>query len=191
MKKFLIIGHPRCGTGYMSQLFKSFGYDVGHEEMGEHGISSWMFAAFSDHVPFGDNTLRKQYKFENSIHVVRNPVDAIASIAFTETDIRSYNYRKDFISIDDHANEVHRAVQSYIAWNKLIEAQGPDMRVQVENAIEELETILNKRPNWEMVPDTNYNSRYHEELTIEQIKEYCSLSLNKELTKIIEKYGYN
>lgn len=41
-RKFLILGHPRSGTGFMSILLQRYGYRVGHEWMMEDGISSWM-----------------------------------------------------------------------------------------------------------------------------------------------------
>jgi hypothetical protein len=48
---FIIVGCCRSGTGYMSALFTACGYDVGHERLGKHGISSWCWAVTDTTTP--------------------------------------------------------------------------------------------------------------------------------------------
>jgi hypothetical protein len=57
---FLITGVPRSGTGYMAKLMQALGYDVGHEIIRPHGISSWLWAADSPTVPYGAPRNRAQ-----------------------------------------------------------------------------------------------------------------------------------
>ena len=37
VKKILVVGHPRTGTGYAAKLLQSWGLDVQHEKMGKDG----------------------------------------------------------------------------------------------------------------------------------------------------------
>ena len=65
-KKFLCIGHPRCGTSSISQYLKYMGYDVCHENMGKDGISSWMLAVKSSDYPWGNIGI----KYKLSINIL-------------------------------------------------------------------------------------------------------------------------
>jgi hypothetical protein len=56
------------------------GYNVGHENINEEGVSSWMLCVDDEKYPWGDIKDKFRYYFENIIHVVRNPFDAIPSI---------------------------------------------------------------------------------------------------------------
>lgn len=48
----VVIGCPRSGTGFISQLLKEHGLDVGHEVWGKNGISDWRLTwAREYHVP--------------------------------------------------------------------------------------------------------------------------------------------
>ncbi|MFK4998907.1 hypothetical protein ACI2OX_21260 [Bacillus sp. N9] len=78
-RKFLVLGHPRSGTGYMAYLLRQFGYGIGHERMGKDGISSWMFAV-NDYQVFADQTLnKKNYTFDYTIMNLRHPIDIVSS----------------------------------------------------------------------------------------------------------------
>jgi hypothetical protein len=130
-REFLITAHPRSGTGYMANLFQANGYDVGHEVMGEHGTSNWQFAVKSDFYPFDiDKIKRQDCEFKQIIHVIRHPLFAINSIAFTEG--RSEAFRSEFIPIT--GNPFERAIYSYYGWNMLIKSQRPDIVCKLEEA---------------------------------------------------------
>ena len=110
MKKFLITGHPRSGTGYAAALFSANGYDVGHEQMGVHGISSWQLpAGFKE---FGHCDYSIGQEFERTIYLLREPCSAVLSIAFTE--YLSEDLRREIVPT--HGNMIERAAQSYIGW---------------------------------------------------------------------------
>jgi GR25 family glycosyltransferase involved in LPS biosynthesis len=142
-RPLLAIGHPRCGSGYMEQLLKAYGLDVGHERMGKDGISSWMFAV-EDENPFALNPLaatRKNKHFRHVIHFVRDPRTAIPSIIRENRHSeKSYAFRRRHIlktyeiDLDDAGSEVEKALLSYIYWNKIIEEQKTDIVLRVEDA---------------------------------------------------------
>ena len=143
-RPLLAIGHPRCGSGYMGQLLKAYGLDVGHERMGKDGISSWMFAVEEEENPFALNSLaatRKNKHFGHVIHFVRDPRTAIPSILRENRNSQiSYAFRRRHIlktykiDLDDAGSEVEKALLSYIYWNRIIEEQKTDIMVRVEDA---------------------------------------------------------
>ena len=135
-KLFLCIGHPRCGTTSIAYYLSQMGYDVGHENMGEHGVSSWMLAVNDIYYPWGNIQNREKYYFDNIIHVIRNPFNAIPSIILENkhsTDNKSYVFRKKHIKnilnkdLHDNLNnksflvEVETAILTYIYWNLICE----------------------------------------------------------------------
>jgi len=143
-RPILAIGHPRCGSRYMNELFKAYGLDVGHERMGKDGISSWMFAVEDDCLLSAQDPLsatRKHKYFEHVVHFVRNPRTAIPSIIRENRHSeKSYAFRRKHIldafgiDLDEAQSGVEKAVLSYLYWNKLIERQRVDLTVRVEDA---------------------------------------------------------
>ncbi len=156
-KEFLCIGHPRSGTRYTSEVLRSFGYDVGHEKMGEHGTSSWLLAVNDRSYPFGDIGNPKSidaFYFEHLIHVVRNPFDAVPSIILENRYSPrqcSYLFRKKHIEkllniplpenvSEERAlqEEVETALQCYLAWSEICRRKDPEIVFRVEYDYEKL-----------------------------------------------------
>ncbi|WP_075093753.1 hypothetical protein [Planctomyces sp. SH-PL14] len=182
----------------MARLLGTLGLDVGHEEMHEHGISSWMFAATTDGVPFStDGTARAQFDFRHVIHVVRDPLRVISSTVFTELPNRKvFGYMRRFIALGSSGGRIEQACRSYLGWNKLIESQSPDIRVQVEMAPDVLPEFLRKA-GVEIVPSavrelppTNYNSRPHPSLSGSKIRSAIPQELWEELVEYARMIGY-
>ena len=202
--KYLILGHPRCGTGYSSQLFKSYGIDIGHEQMGQDGISCWQYVIKDDIPKFSKKNLknknRNNHNFNKIIHTVRDPMSALPSIYHTETPkganpkhwaykfmIESHNWRKKKLKLSDD-NIFEFVAQSFIKWNKLIEKDTPDFILKIEsphNIITYFENELNLKKIKEA--DTSYNSRkYDNKFKWEKVtKETLEL-----LDKFCDKYNY-
>lgn len=201
-KKFLIIGHPRCGTGYSAKLMQSYGFDVGHEVMGKHGISSWFLA-------FPNDTRHKIPKpnlinYEHMITNVRNPIDAINSIVFTETPhmvenrkekvTHAFDFRAKYVDINDKQPAIVSAIKSYLGWYKMIEDYyEPDhvLYVDKENTIEDFfkKNEISFKLKTQGLPPTNYNSRSHQTLT-KRDWETCPENLFIELDDFSIKHGY-
>ncbi len=156
-RPILAIGHPRCGSRYMSELLSACGLDVGHERMGAHGISSWMFAV-DDESPWAWNPMarsRRHKHFEHVVHFVRDPRTAIPSIIRENRHSEvSYAFRRKHIGqafgvdLDAAGSEVERATLSYLYWNRLIETQAVGLTVRVEDAEER---VLDALKDWRLV----------------------------------------
>jgi hypothetical protein len=80
-KTILVTGAPRLGTTTAARYFQAQGLDVGHERMGVDGASSYYW--FRDNpVPQAAHAGRRSdYVFERVIHLVRDPLATIASLA--------------------------------------------------------------------------------------------------------------
>ncbi|MFD1038933.1 hypothetical protein ACFQ3N_11100 [Virgibacillus byunsanensis] len=196
-KKFLIIGHPRSGTGFMSALMKRHGYDVGHERLGMDGISSWMFAVNERQV-FGDSKLRRgDFEFDFIVMNIRHPLHMISSTYFTENvRERSFTFRNKYIELDG-LNQVEMAVKSVLEWYRLIELQRPNFKVCIDkNPEREMYYFLRRFENISLQePVTKItrkiNPRNHTELTFSFIKKNCNKGLVLELENFCYLYGYN
>lgn len=178
-RPLLIVGHPRCGSGYMSKLLQAMGLDVGHEKMGRHGISSWMFAVVDDEVPYALDKYaisRKFTYFQFTVHHVRDPRTAIPSIMReNKHSPKSFQFRRKHIKhwygidLEDHSSEIERAALSYIYWNNIIEKNGVAAVVRVEDEEDKLvefllkNGVIGRKPILTNRPSRDINSRkpYH------------------------------
>lgn len=127
-KRVLVTGCGRSGTTYVSLLLRRCGLDVPHEhKMGIDGISSWLFAAESSEVPWGPSPCA--YRFELVVHLVRDPLSSIPSIA---TFGRSaWDYIARHAPIDPSAHLLVRSARYWLHWNELIERRA-SLRLRIE-----------------------------------------------------------
>ena len=209
-KKFLCIGHPRCGTTSMSNYLTQMGYKIGHENMEIDGVSSWMLAVEDNNYPWGNIKTKKKYYFENVIHVVRNPYDAIPSIILENKytpDNKSYTFRKkhikNILNIDlpyvDFNNsslldETELAIKTFIYWNKICELCKPETICKIEDM-----SPLNKFNAHNInINMTKHNSNkkfcgkhYDKPIITNETYNNIDDNLKEELKHFCEKYGYN
>lgn len=148
-KKFLCIGNPRSGSTFTADCLKQMGLDIGHETMGADGVSSWMLAVNTDKYPFGSVTKINQYYFENVIHYVRNPWEAIPSLILENkyspnnisyifrighiNSVFGLNLHEFDISSVSPIEELEIAITTFIYWNKICELKKPTIVFQIEN----------------------------------------------------------
>ncbi|MGF1535848.1 MAG: glycosyltransferase family 25 protein [Elainellaceae cyanobacterium] len=153
-RPLLVLGHPQCGSDYMSALLKAFGLDVGHERMGQDGISSWMFAADDDQLPNAQDlhsASTGQKYFKHCIHHVRSPKSAIPSIMRdSQYAPLSYGFRQKHIQLafgvdlEECVSDLEKAVLSYVYWNRLVSDRGVDLTVRIEDGEAPLLTFLQR-----------------------------------------------
>lgn len=176
-RQFLVLGHPRSGTAYAAWVLRQCGYDVGHERMGAHGTASWMFAVHNGPYPFTfDGSYRGRFKFEQVIHIVREPLAAIASILHTEQG--SEDFRSRYVNL--YGTPMEKAVQSYLGWNKLIAAGRVDLLCKTESLAAHFGVTA--------TPSERVNAREHPALTMDEISEAIAPALAFELQKFVTLY---
>lgn len=216
-KYFLCIGHPRCGTKYISGLLTSFGYEIGHENMKKNGISSWMLAVISNTYPWGNVGIDKNkpfsvFNFKYIIHIVRNPFNAIPSIILeNKYSARSYNFRKFHIkrelNIDlpiynsklNLIQDIEIAIKTYIYWNLICEKNKPSLVVKLEdsyNILKEFNTKNIKESDLKIDKNETVNKffggkKYNKPRIVISDYEKIHDSLKFELKQFCIKYNYN
>lgn len=132
IKDILIIGHPRCGSGFAAEICKNAGLDIGHEVMGRHGISSWMFAVNDWKYPFGPGLAsnNKYVKFDRVVQHIRNPFKALPSIIVENRVSKSFAFRNRHIrryfgvSMNDYDSEINKAAFSFLTWHIMCQEKG-------------------------------------------------------------------
>jgi|GEM_PF-3249428 len=142
-RPLLIVGHPRCGTGYAAALCQQLKLDVGHEKLGKDGISSWMFAVEADENPYALDSVartRKALAWKHMILPVRDLADAAGSVMREELHAPpSYRFRREHlirlkkIDLEDYELPLERALMSVILWTKVILDQNPSICFRIED----------------------------------------------------------
>lgn len=140
---FLIVGHPRCGTTSAAEICQQMGRDVGDEFVGKDGISSWMMAVEDKFNPFSANSLgrsRRNLRWDHLIVVTRDINDAVSSVILeNKYSPTSYAFRQRWIKritgldLSDSCDEMAAAIQSIVAWYKIILDQKPVLKFRIED----------------------------------------------------------
>ncbi len=173
----------------MAAMCQACGLDVGHERIGQDGVSSWLFAVTTDRVPFhGEDRNRgaAHYSFDRTIHVVRHPLKVIASTALTDMN-GAIEWQSQFVHVDLKANSVRQALQTWVGWTDIADTIA-DTTIQVEQAADILPAMLERR--CAVFPPTNINSRDHTQLTVNDIKACVTAAEFEQLEATAHRYGY-
>lgn len=151
-RPLLVVGHPRCGTGYAADLCAQLGLDVGHEKLGKDGISSWMFAVDADDNPYALDTAartRRALAWKHLLMPVRDLATAAGSVMRDSVHAPpSYNFRREHIlrltglDLDSLATPLERALRSVTSWARIVLAQKPDLWFRIEDPPEQLREFL-------------------------------------------------
>lgn len=134
MRNFLLTGHGRSGTHYMSALFKWFGIDVGLYSNGNDGASHhFPFHKLCD-WPF--SRVRERYKY--LIHYVRDPLKVVESTYLHKEGIKCVKSlvgeTSSKIEEINDGSELEISIRSVVLWNRAIADAKPDLCVKVEEA---------------------------------------------------------
>lgn len=151
-RSILVVGHPRCGTGYAANLCKQMGMDVGHEKLGTDGISSWMFAVESEQNPYALDSparSRRALAWKYMVMAVRDLTKAAGSVMRENIYAPpSYAFRREQIlrslelDLDDFHKPLEKAVWSVTSWCRIILAQKPNLWFRIEDQHERLQDFL-------------------------------------------------
>jgi hypothetical protein len=206
--KFLIISNPRSGSSSITNYFKQIGYNIGHETIFNDGVCSWMMAV-NDKYPWGNTKSKNEYKFDNVIHLLRNPFDTIPSLIlenkYSENN-KSYLFRKKHIKkilnqdlTPYESNDLELATLTYIYWNQICSKNNPDYTIKIEN-LEDLDKFnnnnidihtvhKNKTCNKHFYIEQTYKILKKPKITKEQYNNLSNDTLNK-LKSFCDQYNY-
>jgi len=189
-----IIGCGRSGTTYTSQLFKAFGYSIGHESLERHGISSWCLVPDTAERCWGPTSQELRRLRIPRVHQVRHPLNVIASIS-TATE-RSWQFIANFIPIDADDSITLKGMKYWLYWNQLAETRA-ELTYRVEDIDSVLPDLFQIARFNESCSDTrliskvpkNINRRDHGSLTWQAI-EAEDASMTKQIRELATRYGY-
>lgn len=164
----LITGHPRSATGYMAKIMQSAGIEVGHEKMMRDGISSWMHIQPAGDVSWAGKI--KHYNYDHIIHIVRDPIDVIASSQTLSHEAWSY-FSKIFGKLPD--NIIERAMTTWIKWNNLINKKAKSF-FMIENIEKDWPALMKKIGYCAEFPaiQSGYNARAYIGLKWSDLDQY-------------------
>lgn len=190
-KLILGVGHPRTGTGYTAKLLQSWGLDVGHEKMGEHGTVDWSLSpggkSLWQDVDFND------WDWQHIIYCVRDPRMSIPSIVYTEDG--SIEFRKKN-GVKVSGNPIVNAINSIYSWDQLISKLEPNLTFRIEDQEMILFNYLKESGSnitWDNIAvGQKQNQRQHPTWE-EMIREYGDIPIRYKIkiNTYCKKHGYS
>jgi hypothetical protein len=207
--KYLIIGHPRCGSGFTAHLFSKLGIPASHETepINKSALSSWAFNI--EHEPndlikprYGIDGWgwRGKYSFKHTITHLRNPFDALPSIINENEYDWSFHIRNKYIKKITHkrvsGSPVERAILGYIYWNKIaINKSEFYFRIESEEDFQSLVIFLqSKNEDPQSIDFTSLKKVNSKPLDKKQIEKdqykFISSEIKSELFDFCAQYGY-
>ena len=194
-KLILGVGHPRTGTGYTAKLLQSWGLDVGHEKMREHGTVDWSLAPGSKSIWTGGADFR-EWEWEHIIYCVRDPKTSIPSIVYTENIGKtSENFRKE-MGVAPTSSKIGDAIMSIIKWDEYIRKLNPNLIFRIEDESKKLFDYLDNEDidvKWnDSIIGNPQNTRDHKTWD-DLIKEeqYVGNLYKKKINRFCNMYGYD
>ena len=194
-KLILGVGHPRTGTGYTAKLLQSWGLDVGHEKMGEHGTVDWSLAPASKSIWIGGVDFR-EWDWEHIIYCIRDPRTSIPSIVYTENVGKtSEKFRKE-MGVSPTSSKIGDAIMSIIKWDEYIRKLNPNLIFRIEDESKKLFDYLDNKDidvKWnDSIIGNPQNTRDHKTWD-DLIKEeqYVGNLYKKKINRFCDIYGYD
>ncbi len=128
--KYMVTGHPRSGTRWLSQVLWRCGLDMPHETPGADGIVSWQHGVPGTYA----------VKCDTVIQLVRFPLDCIASTAYT-LHASAFPFMRNYIGLPIVDNNLIVAMWTWYHWNLMLEDRCID-RFRLEKIYPELPRLL-------------------------------------------------
>lgn len=134
-KLVLGLGHARTGTGHTARIMKSWGMRVGHEHVDIHGIIAFQFATEAPPPMIAMDKFptihREMWEFETLVYNLRNPLESLPSIIFTEN--YSLKWRSEWGNFTIDENILTTSISSLLSWDKMIMNKKPDIIFRIED----------------------------------------------------------
>ena len=207
----LIVGHPRCGSGFCAYYLSLLGiktcHEIDHNDLkytNYQGLSSWAMTIIHEKndgikPAFGQDVNKIKYK--NKIVYLRNPFDSFKSI-INENDVDwSYNIRNKYIlkklnkNLNNYNSKLEKAIASYLFWYELLLKEGY-FYFRIEYDLDKLSEYLKEHVKNDLndLSNTNINKQVNTKKNNIIISKEDFLSVNKQLMEDLNnfcvKYGY-
>jgi len=208
-RDYLIIGHPRCGSGFGAKCLTELGISCSHElePVNSRALSSWAFTlehkdndGISPRYGIGGWEWRSNYSFTHTITHLRNPFDAMPSIINENSYDWSLGIRSQYIR--SHTGQVisgsalECAILSYLYWNKISLSKADFyFRIESSDDFKSFKSFLSSKG--ESLTSVDFkslrkvNSKPNEKAKVSK-KDYASVSTDtlRKLGEFCENYEY-
>ena len=212
---FLIVGHPRCGSGFSSYYFNLLGIKACHEQTkdlnftGYKALSSWAMTIV--HTPddnisprfgqFGADW-RRNITYGTKIVYLRNPFESFKSIIDENTNEIANNFsikiRNAYIKKKLNKNilvyntHIEKAIASYLFWYELLLNDTENLFFfRIEHDLEKLQEYLKKEHKCQLndVSGADVNNQVNSKPNVRTnlTKEHYS-NVNKDLMKSLNDF---
>ena len=227
--KVVVTGTGRCGTVFMANLLTSMGWPCGHEavfgpegmerarrillgkERPENSQISRNGTILSDQAPLVGDSSYMAAPFLSEldttvIHVVRNPINVVASLVggvfrnFSGAEPVHFEDAPDHIlyesfiyrhlpELSEDMTQLDRGCLFYLRWNEMIEGSG---KVDVLHRIEDPPDRIRKMfgGHGECYSDTRCNS-FSESSRMWSVSEIESPRIRSQMKDAMKRYGYS
>ena len=208
LKQLLILGHPRCGSGFCSYYLNLLGLQIVHEKDPLHhdGISNWAFTIIhnkNDNIypRYGLNgdLWRNKYEFNKIIVHLRNPFDSMESIINENNIGWSFNIRQLYIKKELNktilGNDLEKAILCYLYWYEILLSRC-DFYFRIEYDLDQLNEYVSSLFDKEItsIDNTKIDKKVNSKLKIKSLTKESYLNVNNDimyqLNKFCIKYNY-
>lgn len=201
---YLLVGSPRSGTGYSSQVLNSLGVATGHEsvfrpsgaclgaitELGIRADSSWLAAPYLSEACLSGTKL---------VHIVRNPYAVVASLRHIKllhsgSDCVYTKFAYQHVpSVLNIADPMARALVFYTHWNRMI-TRYACTRFNVEGPAEALAAALDiPCVKGDLFSNRTYNTRKSPSYcpVIAEDLAHLPRDIVEPFNELVEEFGYS
>lgn len=194
----LITGCGRSGTTYTTNLLRTCGLDIKHEDIGIDGSVSWLMAVDSDYTPHGPGS--NGTYFRHTFHQIRNPLDVITSfyININNDFLPAWNYIIAYVpEIKREDPSLVKCAKYWYYWNLKAE-QKAEWRYRIEDIEEVLEemsirlgVVINKNVLNVVPKNTNSWHPIEKKITWKELQQVLSEEDFNNIQQLAIKYGYS
>lgn len=210
----LVVGHPRCGSGFCAYYLNLLGIKTVHEVDWDdvkwtkyQGLSSWAMTIVHEKndgikPSFGQfGSEMRNITYKNKIVHLRNPFDSFKAIMDENNVDWSYTIRNKYIikklnkNLNNYSGNLEKAIASYLFWYELLINEGYFF-FRIEHDLNKLTNYLKDNVKQELndLTNENINTKVNTKKNNNIIKKEDFSKVNKELMTHLNnfciKYGY-
>lgn len=217
--KYVVVGCPRSGTGYLSRLLEEAGVKCGHEDVFSIFSFDCLFYGLAKPAYEADSSFLAApylgiYKNTNTkiIHITRHPLKVISSLMnldfFSQERDATYKHHQLFVmhiytnlpNLQSYKHQIDKCAYFYLEWNNLIEQNKTSLditRFKLEDIAESPNNFLGQIDDELVITKSTdlkeaFNTKSHEKKHNKQysLNDIKDPKLHRQLSDLLKIYDY-